>query len=175
MSKVGSLFYLHTQIYHLLGCLRVGSDQIFVIFFFLSHCKGLNGIFQTLECTHQQWVHLYSSFAFSYWSFSSVWEYLRFSFSCWSFSAVYRKVSLDRSLTCVCLLFDWGVTVILLVCFSSSSPHISLKLLQQKRSKKTLPFILVFKKPGETVGILCASPCFASVLKGASWPSDCKV
>lgn len=55
--KESSVFYLCTEIYRLLGSLRVGSDQIFGS----NHCKNLNWIFQTLECTYQQWVLSYLS------------------------------------------------------------------------------------------------------------------
>lgn len=58
--RESSLFYLCTEIYHLLGSLRIGSDQIFGF----NHCKNLNWIFQTLECTHQQWVQSYLSVCF---------------------------------------------------------------------------------------------------------------
>lgn len=58
MFKGSSLFYLCTQIYHLLAFLRVGSDQIFVIWTAFSEL--LNALTSN-ECTHIR------VFAFSYW------------------------------------------------------------------------------------------------------------
>lgn len=57
MFKGSSLFYLCTQIYHLPASLRVGSDQIFVIW---TVCSELLNALTSNECTHIQ------VFAFSY-------------------------------------------------------------------------------------------------------------
>lgn len=57
--KDTSLFYI--KIYANISLVAASERRVWSNFCNFNHCKGLNWIFQTLECTHWQWVHSYLS------------------------------------------------------------------------------------------------------------------
>lgn len=146
MLKDTSLFYIKKCTNKSL--VAAAERRVWSNFCSFNPCKGLNWIFQTWNALPFECLP------------SPVWEYSRLAFSYWSFSAVYENISLDWSQTPVCLFF-----VTLPVYFRSSFCLVFQLNCFIKRVENTRgPLTLVFRELEERVGMLCSSFWFETML-----------
>lgn len=155
--KDTSLFYM--KIYTNISLVAASERRVWSNFCNFNHCKGLNWIFQTLECTHQQWMHSYLSVYLLL--FGNI-QGLLFPIEAFLLSMEAFHWSDLRSMS-ICSL-----TVALSGYFRSSFCLVFQLNCFIKREWNTQTLLtLVFRKLEKRVGILCLCPCSETMLWGS--------